>query len=63
MKCMPSFIEIGGAVSEKNDHIRQTFVVLYIRWHIEEIKINSQHIIAKTPSQNLDKSAFYSVEK
>ena len=30
MKCMPSFIKIGGAVSEKNDHIRQTFVVLYI---------------------------------
>ena len=27
---MPSFIKIGGAVSEKNDHIRQTFVVLYI---------------------------------
>ena len=30
MKCMPSFIKIGGAVSEKNDHIRQTFVVLFI---------------------------------
>ena len=30
MKCMPSFIKIGGAVSEKNDYIRQTFVVLYI---------------------------------
>ena len=30
MKCMPSFIKIGGVVSEKNDHKRQTFVVLYI---------------------------------
>ena len=30
MKCMPSFIKIGGAVSEKNHYTRQTFVVLYI---------------------------------
>ena len=30
VKCIPSFITIGGAVSEKNNHIRQTFVVLYI---------------------------------
>ena len=30
VKCIPSFIKIGGAVSEKNNHIRQTFVVLYI---------------------------------
>ena len=30
MKCMPSFIKIGGAVSEKNGDIGQTFVVLYI---------------------------------
>ena len=30
MKCMPSFIKIGGAVSEKNGQIGQTFVVLYI---------------------------------
>ena len=30
VKCILSFIKIGGAVSEKNDHIRQTFVVLYI---------------------------------
>jgi len=27
---MPSFIKIGGAVSEKNNYTRQTFVVLYI---------------------------------
>ena len=32
MEGIPSFIKIGGAVSEKNDHIRQTFVVLYIGW-------------------------------
>ena len=30
MKCMPSFIKIGGAVSEKNGKTRHTFVVLYI---------------------------------
>ena len=30
MKCMPSFIKIGGAVSEKNNYTRHTFVVLYI---------------------------------
>ena len=30
VECIPSFIKIGGAVSEKNNHIRQTFVVLYI---------------------------------
>ena len=33
MKCMPSFIKIGGAVSEKNGKTRHTFVVLYIGWH------------------------------
>ena len=30
MEGIPSFIKIGGAVSEKNDHNRQKFVVLYI---------------------------------
>ena len=30
VKCILSFIKIGGAVSEKNCRIRQTFVVLYI---------------------------------
>ena len=30
MKYIPSFIKIGGAVSEKNGHNGQTFVVLYI---------------------------------
>ena len=30
MEGMPSFIKIGGAVSEKNNYTRQTFVVLYI---------------------------------
>ena len=30
MKYVPSFIKIGGAVSEKNGRIGQTFVVLYI---------------------------------
>ena len=30
VKCIPSFIKIGGAVSEKNDNNGQKFVVLYI---------------------------------
>ena len=30
MEGIPSFIKIGGAVSEKNGDIGQTFVVLYI---------------------------------
>ena len=30
MEGIPSFIKIGGAVSEKNWYNRQTFVVLYI---------------------------------
>ena len=30
MKYIPSFIKIGGAVSEKHGRIGQTFVVLYI---------------------------------
>ena len=30
VECIPSFIKIGGAVSEKNGRTRQTFVVLYI---------------------------------
>ena len=30
VECIPSFIKIGGAVSEKNGNTRQTFVVLYI---------------------------------
>ena len=30
MEGIPSFIKIGGAVSEKNNYTRQTFVVLYI---------------------------------
>ena len=30
MEGIPSFIKIGGVVSEKNDHNRQKFVVLYI---------------------------------
>ena len=30
VECIPSFIKIGGAVSEKNGRIGQTFVVLYI---------------------------------
>ena len=30
VKCMPSFIKIGGAVSEKKGRNGQTFVVLYI---------------------------------
>ena len=30
MKYIPSFIKIGGADSEKNGNIGQTFVVLYI---------------------------------
>ena len=30
LKCMPIFIKIGGAVSEKNWYNRQTFVFLYI---------------------------------
>ena len=30
MEGIPSFIKIGGAVSEKNDHNRQKFVVLCI---------------------------------
>ena len=29
MKCMPSFIKIGGAVSEKNGDTGQKFVFLY----------------------------------
>ena len=33
MEGIPSFIKIGGAVSEKNGRIRQTFVVLYIGYH------------------------------
>ena len=32
MEGIPSFIKIGGAVSEKNNYTRQTFVVLYIGW-------------------------------
>ena len=32
VECIPSFIKIGGAVSEKNGRTRQTFVVLYIGW-------------------------------
>ena len=30
VKCIPSFIKIGGAVSEKNGDTGQTFVFLYI---------------------------------
>ena len=30
IKHIPSFIKIGGAVSEKNGKTRQTFVILYI---------------------------------
>ena len=30
MKYIPSFIKIGGAVSEKNGRIGHTFVVLYV---------------------------------
>ena len=30
VECIPSFIKIGSAVSEKNGRTRQTFVVLYI---------------------------------
>ena len=33
MEGIPSFIKIGGAVSEKNGNIRQTFVVLYIGFY------------------------------
>ena len=32
IKHLPSFIKIGGAVSEKNGKTRQTFVVLDIGW-------------------------------
>ena len=35
MKYIPSFIKIGGAVSEKNGNTRHTFVVLYIGWKIK----------------------------
>ena len=39
MKCMPSFIKIGGAVSEKNGQIGQTFVVLYIGCHNNRLNL------------------------
>ena len=42
MKCMPSFIKIGGAVSEKNGKTRHTFVVLYIgcrKGHRQELHL------------------------
>ena len=32
MEGIPSCIKIGGALSEKNGNIGQTFVVLYIGW-------------------------------
>ena len=34
MEGIPSFIKIGGAVSEKNGNTRHTFVVLYIGYTI-----------------------------
>ena len=36
MKYIPSFIKIGGAVSEKNGNTRHTFVVLYIGYIFRE---------------------------
>ena len=49
MKCMPSFIKIGGAVSEKNDHTRQTFVVLYIGYSCgQPCKIQVSTLLAKS---------------
>ena len=35
MEGIPSFIKIGGADSEKNGNIGQTFVVLYTGYHLD----------------------------
>ena len=78
MKCIPSFIKIGGVVSEKNGNIRQTFVILYIGWEswFHVIFIQKQKALIYTVSyirnlaegfllwrQSLQKLQCHSVEK
>ena len=51
MKCMPSFIKIGGAVSEENGNKGQTFVVLYIGGLIDNFYFQCKGISRGADSQ------------
>ena len=44
MEGIPSFIKIGGAVSEKNGNPGHTFVVLYIGWFVNFVLVLESHV-------------------
>ena len=51
VESIPSFIKIGGVVSEKNDHNRQKFVDLYIGYLLKIfIEIDQKHIFSASPT-------------
>ena len=68
MEWVPNLIKIGGAVSEKNGNIGQTFVVLYIglreifkhcifdlmiQFHIKTLKISNLCLLKSAMLENI----------